>query len=104
MKLKERLRIAWQVLTKGTISTLNPHSSAHFFERKRKIEHFTYTHYSIDYPDKVLWLNDVDRIACEKIVSQLLQRKAIRVSGKYRPDIPSPIERTYEIDVLMPEE
>ena len=104
MKLKERLRIAWQVLTKGTISTLNPHSSAHFFERKRKIEHFTYTYYSIDYPDKEFFIGEVDRIACEKIAAQLLQRKAIRVSGKYRPDFPPSIERTYEIDVLMPEE
>ena len=56
MKLKERLRIAWQVLTKGTISTLNPHSSTHFFERKRKIKHFTYTYYSIDHPDKEFFL------------------------------------------------
>lgn len=96
MKLKERLRIAWQVLTKGTCKEFDRE-----FQRKRLS--LTYNFEATYYPEDELWVNEVDRMACKYFAEQIFQSRAVSVDVKYRYDKPTPIRRFYQIDVLMPE-
>mgnify|MGYP003463066220 CR=1 FL=1 len=96
MKLKERLRIAWQVLTKGTCKGFDR-------ELLRNRLSLTYNYEAIYHPEDELWISDVDRMACKYFAEQIFQSRVVSVDGEYRYDKPVPIRMFYQIDVLMPE-
>ena len=98
MKLKERLRIAWQVLTKGTCKGFDEE-----LIRRNRLS-LTYNYEAIYYPKEELWSSDVDRMACEYFAKQLLKSGAVSIDQSWRLDKPIPLRSFYQIDVLMPEE
>lgn len=112
MKLKERLRIAWQVLTKGTCDELmeanelmklnNPNSSYYIpglGDRRIETYRFVYTAYS---EREGLSSDDAERLALKEISKQILRDRAFRNPGIDRLDKPAPYRREYILDVLLP--
>lgn len=97
MKLKERLRIAWQVLTKGTCKGFDR-------ELLRDRISLTYNYDARYFPEDEFWITDVDRMAGKYFVEHLFRIGAISIEGTDRYDKPIPLNRFYQIDILMPKE